>query len=66
MLEFIVGKLRHRLLLGLLLPISGLQVLIVCEKAFDSYKLNRTKEKKNYNSYLFIDFASKEKIEGHL
>lgn len=48
MLEFIVRKLRHRLLLVLLLPISGLQVLIVCEKAFNSYKLNRTKEKKKF------------------
>lgn len=46
MLEFIVGKLRHRLLLVLLLPTSGLLVLIAWEKAFNSYKLNRTKEKK--------------------
>ena len=46
MLEFIVGKLRHRLLLVLLLSTSGLLVLIACEKALNSYKLNRTKEKK--------------------
>lgn len=48
MLEFIVGKLRHRLLLVLLLPTSGLLVLIAWEKAFNSYKLNRTKEKKKF------------------
>ena len=44
MLEFIVGKLRHRLLLVLLLPTSGLLVLIAWEKAFNSYKLNRKKK----------------------
>ena len=48
MLEFIVGKLRHRLLLVLLLSTSGLLVLIACEKALNSFKLNRTKEKKKF------------------
>ena len=43
MLEFIVGKLRHRILLVSLLPTSELLVLIACE-AFNSYKLKRTKE----------------------
>lgn len=44
MLQFIVGKLRYRLMLVLLLPASELLVLIAYEQAFSSYKLNKIKE----------------------
>lgn len=44
MLEFVVGKLKRRLRLVLVLPTSGLLVLIAYEHAFNSYTANRPKE----------------------
>lgn len=44
MVQFIVGKSRHRFMLVLLLVTGGLLLLIAHGRTLNTHKLNRTKE----------------------